>query len=291
MQIRAITSVACAIGLASLGCSSVPSKPPDNNCLPDDNFLCGGPLNIAHRGGANLRPEGTMVAFENAMAIGVDVLEMDVRRTADGIPVVIHDTTVDRTTDGTGTVSTLTLAAIQQLDAGHDFTPDSGTSHPYRGMGIHVPTLEQVLTAFPTAHFSIEIKDGVTTVEPVLALISSLGIEDRVVIASFLDNVIQKVRTDAPDVLTTMSLLEMATFYGLTDADEATYVLPAPIIQAPFLQITDDTLARAELHHLVVQAWTVDDDATMTDLLTRGVDGIITNEPDRLRDVITTMTP
>jgi glycerophosphoryl diester phosphodiesterase len=123
-------------------------------------------------------------------------------------------------------------------------------------------------------------------VSPVLALLSSLGLDDQVVIASFYDNILVKVRTDAPSLLTTMSLGEMVDFENLTDEEETTYTPPAPLIQAPVDRVTDETLARARRHHLAVQAWTVDDEATMHDLLGRGVDGIVTNAPDLLQAVI-----
>lgn len=272
--------------MCATGCSAVAAPPADHRCLPADNFLCGRPRNLAHRGGANLRPENTLGAFSNAVEIGADVLELDVRSTADGVVVVLHDSTVDRTTDGVGQVSRLTAAAIAQLDAGHRFTRDGGATFPERGLGIRVPTLAQVLGGFPAARFSIEIKDHTGTVGPVLALVSSLGLTDRVEIASFADDILAEVRATAPDVLTTMSLAEMVELANLTDADEPTYVLPAPIVQAPVDQLTPAILARAQRLQLVVQVWTVDDEATMADLLARGVDGIITNDPVRLRAVI-----
>jgi glycerophosphoryl diester phosphodiesterase len=144
-----------ALGCVLLGAGCGANEPlrPDNSCLSRDHFLCGRPLNMAHRGGANLRPENTLVAFSNAVAIGVDVLELDVQRTADDVVVVIHDATVDRTTEGVGALGTLTFADVDQLDAGYRFTTDGGATYPYRGMGIRVPTLEQVLAAFPPPTF------------------------------------------------------------------------------------------------------------------------------------------
>ena len=105
---------------------------------------------MAHRGGKQLRPENTLIAFRNAVELGVDALELDVHATRDGALVVIHDSTVDRTTDGTGAVSNFTLEEITALDAGYNWSPGADSDdNPYRGTGVTIPTLEEVLSAFP----------------------------------------------------------------------------------------------------------------------------------------------
>ena len=106
------------------------------------------PLVFAHRGGAQLAPENTMPAIDNGMALGADGLEIDVQLSADGIPVVIHDQTLDRTTDRTGPVSALTAAELARVDAGFHFELDG--KHPFRGQGIGVPLLDDVLAKHPT---------------------------------------------------------------------------------------------------------------------------------------------
>src|SRR5690606_39178428 len=114
---------------------------------------------IAHRGGAALAPENTLAAFR--MAVGAwasDMIELDVRATRDGHCVVFHDATVDRTTDATGAVADFTLDQIRQFDAGHWFTPDGGTTFPFRGRGITVPTIDDVLGALPDTRLTIEVK-------------------------------------------------------------------------------------------------------------------------------------
>src|SRR6185503_6389493 len=98
-QAASIAALVCVLG-ASCGTDEPVAN--DNGCRPEEHFLCGRPRNLAHRGGANLRPENTLAAFSNAVAIGADVLELDVQHTADNVVVVIHDATVDRTTDGVG---------------------------------------------------------------------------------------------------------------------------------------------------------------------------------------------
>jgi|MudIll2142460700_1097286.scaffolds.fasta_scaffold10699_5 glycerophosphoryl diester phosphodiesterase len=273
-----------ALVLSACGGSADPSVP-EVRC-PDASYFCGRPRNIAHRGGSRLAPENTLPAFANAVATGADVLELDVRRTADDVVVLLHDPTVDRTTDGVGDVGQMTFAELQQLDAGYQFTADGGASHPFRGMGIRVPTLEQVLDAFPDAYFNIEIKDAVPTVAPVLALIEARGIADHVLLASIFDEIAAKVRTNAPDVLTSMTAAELLALSNLTAEDEASYVAPAPIAQPPYVYVTPEMMATAKRHHLIVHVWTVDDRETMVDFLARGVDGIITNDPVLLHDVL-----
>src|ERR671916_458700 len=107
------------------------------------------PVNLAHRGASALAPENTIEAFRLAVEAGAGGLELDVHVTRDGHIVVIHDATVDRTTNGTGAVSEMTLEELRRLDAGHNFSPDGGPTRPYRGRGVRVPTLGEVLREFP----------------------------------------------------------------------------------------------------------------------------------------------
>ena len=116
------------------------------------------PLVFAHRGGGGLFPENTLEAFKYSAEMGVDVLELDIHSTADGKLVVMHDATVDRTTDGNGRVNELTFDQLKKLDAGYKFTNDGGKTFPFRGKNITVPTLDEVFSAFPAMTFNIEPK-------------------------------------------------------------------------------------------------------------------------------------
>ena len=116
-------------------------------------------LVIAHRGSSSEAPENTLPAFEAAVRRGADAIELDVRLTADGAPVVIHDATLDRTTDRTGPVAALTLAELRAVDAGWHFTPDQGRTNPCRGSDVRIPTLGEVLWAFPRLSILVEIKE------------------------------------------------------------------------------------------------------------------------------------
>lgn len=124
-----------------------------------DYFSLPRPRVFGHRGAAALAPENTLPSFALAQALGAPYLELDVRATRDGAVVVIHDATVDRTTDGSGPVAELSFSRLERLDAGYRFSLD-GTSFPYRGQGVRVPRLEQVLRQFPGACLNIEIKQA-----------------------------------------------------------------------------------------------------------------------------------
>ena len=253
---------------------------------PAHYFLCG-IRNMAHRGGSRLAPEDTLAAFENAARLGVDVLEMDVHSTADGEIVVLHDDTVDRTTEGSGPVTSFTLDDLQALDAAYHFSPDGGATFPWRGTGVVVPTLDDVLAAFPDAHMSIEIKQQEPSiVDGVLDLLDAHHARERVVIASFLDPVMADLRARAPDLLTTYTLGEMFQWSLLTEADDAAYVPPAPVVQAPVDTLTDEMIALAQRHGVAVQVWTVNDRAEMDRLIGLNVDGILTDDPATLADAI-----
>src|SRR5215207_10956636 len=131
-----------------------------NPKAPENQYYAGvtHPLVIAHQGGDGVWPGNTMYAFDKAVEIGADVLEMDAHITKDREIVLMHDESVDRTTDGTGLIEDLTLAEIQQLDAAYKWTNDEGQTFPFRGKGIQVPKLEEVFERFPQTRYVIEIK-------------------------------------------------------------------------------------------------------------------------------------
>ena len=116
------------------------------------------PLVIAHQGGNEVWPGETIYAFEQAVELGVDILEMDAHITADGVLVLLHDESVDRTTNGKGLVEEMTLDELKQLDAAYQWSMDDGASYPYRGQGLVIATLEEVFQTFPKYPVNIEIK-------------------------------------------------------------------------------------------------------------------------------------
>jgi glycerophosphoryl diester phosphodiesterase len=296
--------VAVLLAAPSLGCQGVQehgetsmaeSESEDSSSemeAPEEVLWADRVLNIAHAGGKGMRPENTIVACEQALLDGAEVLELDVHATADGVLVVIHDETVDRTTDGTGRVKDLTFAEIRALDAGHHFTPDGGATHPFRGMGVTIPSLEEVLDAFPDVPYVLEIKQvDPPIVEPFIELCRDKGILDHLVIASFHEGPLLEVRDRLPEVPTNFSVPEVIELLALSGDDEADYLPPAEFLQVPIeLQgisvLTPELAEKAARLDLKVHAWTINDVAEMQMLVDMGVDGIITDYPERLRDLL-----
>lgn len=252
-------------------------------------------LVIAHQGGEGLRPSNTLAAFDNAVALGVDVLEMDVHATADNQLVLIHDATVDRTTDGTGKVHEMTLAEIKQLDAGHYWTGDEGQTYPYRGQGITIPTLEELFDAYPQMLFNIEIKQREPSIARQLCqLLQGRELTEQVLLASFHATAMNEFRAACPMVATSMVQDEIIPFFVLSNLFlGATYQTSVESIQVPEyrggivpwgdLRVLNGRFVRdAQRHNIELHVWTVNETADMERMLALGVDGIITDRPDRL---------
>jgi len=251
------------------------------------------PMVIAHQGGEGLRPSNTMLAFANAVALGVDVLEMDVHSTSDGALVLIHDDTVDRTTDGSGRVQEFTLAELQQLDAGEYWTPDDGATYPYRGQGARIPTLEEIVTAFPQMKFNIEIKQIEPSIAaPLCDLLRDHGLTERALIASFHPTAMDEFRAACPEVATSMVEDEIRPFYILNMAFLGRlYQPPGAAFQVPEysgdrLVLSPRFVRGAQSNNVAVHPWTIDDPADMARFLDMGVDGIITDRPDIMIEVL-----
>jgi glycerophosphoryl diester phosphodiesterase len=251
------------------------------------------PLVMAHQGGNGLWPDNTQYAFERAVAMGVDVLEMDIHSTADGVLVVIHDSTVDRTTDGTGPVHDLTVAEIKALDAGYHWTPDDGQTYPYRGQGVTVPTLEELFIAFPTTPMNIEIKQAEPSIAASLCrLIRDYGRTDKVLIASFHQEAIGEFRRECPEVATSTGQNEVVALFVLSKVRlEGAYRPDAEAVQVPEYRsglhvITPRFVDAAHSRNFQVHAWTINETEDMQRMIDLGVDGIITDYPDRLMDLL-----
>jgi glycerophosphoryl diester phosphodiesterase len=251
------------------------------------------PWIMAHRGGKGLWPENTMHAFEGAVSLGVDVLEMDVHSTADGALVVIHDRTVDRTTQGSGPVQAFTLEELKALDAGYDWSPDGGKTFPYRGQGTTVPTVEEVMTAFPTTPLNIEIKQAEPSLAaPLCQMIRAFDATDNVLVASFHNEVLAQFRLECPEVATATKQSEVVALFILSKAFlEAAYSPAAEAVQVPEFRsglhvLTPRFVDAAHRRELQVHAWTINEEHDMRRLLDLGVDGIITDYPDRLMQLL-----
>lgn len=237
-----------------------------------------------------LAPENTVAAFRMATdEWWADMLEMDVRLTRDGEVVVIHDATVDRTTDGTGPVAEHTLAEIRSLDAGYRFTDESGT-HPFRGRGITIPTLDEVLSEFPDMRINIEAKEP-SVAAPLASVVARHRAEHRVLIAAEYEKSRRGARGYAgPWGASFFQILLFWLLHRLPGGSP--YTPAADIFQVPerrgSLQVVTPRFVReAQRHSIPVQVWTVNREEDMRRLLDWGVDGIQTDRPDLLARVLT----
>lgn len=249
------------------------------------------PRTFGHRGAAGVAPENTIVSFRRAAADGADVLELDVHATADGEVVVLHDPTLDRTTDGCGPVSALRYDEVARLDAGHCFTPDGGRTFPFRGVGVRVPRLAELLHELAGVPLNIEIKQEMPSiVGEVVALLRAA--RTPVVLAAEHDVVMQAIRRHAPDMATSLAAGEVATFIGTLTAGEIP-VLPAGAValQIPpsfgdIELVTGASVAAAHALGAEVHVWTINDADEMRRLLALGCDGIMSDLPALVRSIV-----
>jgi len=238
-------------------------------------------LVIAHRGSSSEAPENTLPAFEAAVARGADAIELDVRLTADGAPVVIHDATLDRTTDRTGPVAAFTLAELRAVDAGWHFTPDQGRTNPCRGSDMRIPTLGEVLWTFPRLSILVEIKEP-SAQAAVRRVLVQEDATARCVVAS--EHREALVAFDEPPFVRGASGPEISALYWAAllrrRAPAPGYrMLSVPLRHRGLPVPTSGFVAAARAHGCAVHVWTVDSPDTARRLWRRGVSGIVTNVP------------
>ena len=264
---------------------------------PQEMLRCDKVLNIAHRGGRLIRPEHTLLAYDQALEDGADVLELDIGETSDGALVVMHDDDVDRTTDCTGLIKEMTFDEIRECDAGYDFTTDGGETYPYRGTGLVVPTMQEVFDRYPDTAFIIEIKqEDPSIVDSFVDVIREYGVADKMIGSQFSDAVLAELRAAAPELATNTGVNETLVFWGKAfDDPDPAYQPPAEFLQVPTQFNVGDRLVdvihpgfvpRAHELDMYVHVWTINDEQTMRDLIAMGVDGIMTDDPPLLTRVI-----
>ncbi|MFW2382414.1 MAG: glycerophosphodiester phosphodiesterase, partial [Acidimicrobiales bacterium] len=248
------------------------------------------PLVFAHQGGEGLGPENTQIAFGESLEIGADVLDTDVHMTRDGVLVLIHDETVDRTSDGSGEVRDLSLSELRQLDFGYSFTTDDGTTFPYRGTGQGILTVEEMFSEFADTRFGIEIKQtAIEAPRKLCTIIQDFGYEDRVLISSSGQTNMDAFRESCPGVATSATSDEARWFYIFQFIRlPGFYSPPFDSLQVPEYEggthvLTSSFVSAARSWNLPMIPWTIDEledfDRIIDDY---DVDGINTNHPDRL---------
>ena len=240
---------------------------------------------IGHRGASGSAPENTLPAFELALQQGADAVELDVRLTRDGAAVVVHDATLERTTDLTGPVRGRTLAELRGADAGCRFTPDGGHTLPFRSKNVRIPTLAEVLWAFPTVPVLIEVKEPEVQ-EAVRRVLLEGNAADRCVVASEDERALESF--DEPPFVRGASAAEIGALYRAAllrlRLPRARYrVLSVPVRHRGLPVPTRQFVRAARELGCPVHVWTVNDSATARRLWARGVAGIVTNLPDVIR--------
>jgi glycerophosphoryl diester phosphodiesterase len=226
--------------------------------------------------------------------VGAHALELDVHCTRDGHLVVCHDATVDATTDGTGRIADMTLAQVKALDNGYRFGADAG--YPFRGQGHGIATVDEVLEAFPTTYLNFDIKETAPTVPPyeekLAETLRRYGRVDDVIVASFLDGATASFSTFAPEVSTSAGTMATAQFWKAVQDDEDAPPMTHQALQVPpdyegTVIVDERFVTRAHDVGMAVHVWTIDDAAEMERLVALGVDGIMTDRPTVLADVLT----
>jgi glycerophosphoryl diester phosphodiesterase len=241
---------------------------------------------IAHRGASGSAPENTLPAFELALEQGADAFELDVRLTADGVPVVQHDPTLDRTTDHRGPVGAVPLPELRTVDAGFRFTPDAGRTFPFRGGQVRIPTLAEVLRAFPEMPLLLEVKE-VAAQEAVRQVLQEQRAAARCVLASEHHAALQLFRE--PPFAVAASGREIGALYRAVLLRRVPGAVPYRTLSVPVrhrgLPVpTRSFVAAARGLGCPVHVWTVNDAATARMLWGRGVAGVVTNFPEVMRE-------
>lgn len=255
------------------------------------------PRVIGHRGAAGDAPENTLPSFQRAFAAGAECVEIDVRGSKDGEVVIIHDAGLGRTTNGRGSVSQKLLSEIKGLDAGYRFSSDGGLSFPCRGQRIEVPTLEEYLSSFATPKAIIEIKQArPAIVERVIETVCRLGKEKSVLLATENDTIMRAVRKELQrrelKIASGFSYGEVAAFLEwVAQGKRKPYIPSGQSLQIPceyngMTLVTEATVAAAHEVGVEIFVWTVNESAEMERLLRLGVDGIITDYPSRLFELV-----
>ncbi|MBI5182547.1 MAG: glycerophosphodiester phosphodiesterase [Nitrospirae bacterium] len=264
---------------------------------PDRTFLkTNRPLNIAHRGGRGLSPEHTIFAYKKALQVGADVLEIDVHSTKDGEIVVIHDPTVDRTTDGTGRVREFTSLEIKRLDAGYRFVIKmrDKEDYPFRGKGLTIPTLKEVFSEFPNQRINIEIKQFEPQIEDaIFRVIKEMNMTDNVLVVSESREAIKRFRRISKGIIATgASVPEVRRFVIFMRLRMMPLYMPAadafqiPEYHGDYHLLTEGFIEKAHKKNIKIHVWTVNKREDMERLIKMGINGIMTDYPDILAEAI-----
>lgn len=249
--------------------------------LPNGLTALDGRFVIAHRGNAVQAPENTLESFRQAVALGVDAIELDVRLTRDGVAVVIHDPTLGRTTDRGDAVADISFARLRRADAGAMFTPDTGATFPYRGRGLTIPTLREVMGATQGIPLLIEVKVPEAS-RAVVNVLRQANASGRVVAASMQREAVLPLR--AATIATGASAMDVLALWGRLIRGRPPRSLPYAALCIPRLYgalplPVAGLAAMARKAAVATHVWTVDEPRVAQRLWRSGVQGIVTNDP------------
>ncbi|MFB6345513.1 MAG: glycerophosphodiester phosphodiesterase [bacterium] len=266
---------------------------------PNNPFRRNGPVNVVgHRGAAGVAPENTLPAFEHAVDVGVDAVEFDLQCTRDGVLVVIHDSKVNRVTDAEGAIEDLTYDDIKQLDAGYNFRPEGQEEHPYRGQGVRIPRLEEVLDVTEDVPMIVEAKSqraGKRLGEWLRKTQRGSRARSRMIVGAFSNETLKPAREEAHWSCASQDdlrwyVLSHKIGFGRYFAPEDPNALMLPPYYQDFLPIlTPSFVDRANRDGFGVYAWTINEAERMRNLYEIGVDGILSDYPKRLKRVYESM--
>jgi len=254
------------------------------------------PVILGHRGAAGSAPENTLFAFAQGLRQGAHMLESDIQVSADGVPILLHDSRVDRTTQGSGEASDLSLDQIKGLDASARFKPAPGIqAAPGSEEPLQIPTLREAFEAFPEAAFNLEIKgESAELVSAVVALVLEFDREDRTLLTAGEDDIQALLRKELRKTQAQPAL--GASLADILDVIQSAQSKTAPQTDSMVIQIPsrfgDGPLATTELishchrYGIEVHIWTINDPKEMTDLLDLGVDGLVTDNPEIMARVL-----
>jgi len=255
------------------------------------------PWLFGHRGNSAGFPENTLLAFEECVLSGCDANEMDVYLSGDGVLMIIHDSTVDRTTNGSGRVDSMDLSELKRLDAGYRFTTDGGRTYPFRDQGLTIPTVEELFSSpfFVEGHgdivFNIDVKESNRIEYACEQLVESIRRHNffhRVIAGSFTKQTTDYLRQIDPEVMTMAPLEEIVAFTALYYANRSDEYVPlADHFQVPVGYVRDvaDYISKANEIGARMDFWTINDMGLVERLLEAGADGIMTDNVDEAYQV------
>ncbi|KXH76829.1 MAG: hypothetical protein AM326_06520 [Candidatus Thorarchaeota archaeon SMTZ-45] len=258
-------------------------------------FDIGRPLIMAHRGESGNTPENTILALEAAVDIGVDVLESDIRFTKDNVPILYHDEDLVRITGKDEKVRKKTLDELLQFDLGYNFTTDAGRTYPFRGRGLTVVTLEEALKRFPNTILNLDIKDTFKEAPDELArILLENQRTEKIMIASFHPQKLKRFRKKAPTIPTSAHPNEVRNFVIGTMMKSMRFFVRSvkykafqvPEYYGSLHVVTPNFVAAAHTRDIAVHVWTINDRESMERLIDMEVNGIFTDYPSVLREIL-----